>query len=216
MYEALEILNNIKDNSFAALVDSLGILAAKYFINDLSVPYSSDNSLEEFKKKFYKASNSSLKRDDQDNYKLKRYEPIFLFYDKKPKKEDILLQSIDEVIKVYEGENNRLRANAYFIKAEIYRLYQQYDKSILEYKRCMDVTIDDNIRIQTNLMIYYLIKVKGIKLNYELMPDDEISRLCQDNVYSCKVRHRIRNIELNDPNATEIQEQIDSRIMPIL
>lgn len=214
--EALEILNNIKDNSFAALVDSLGILAAKYFINDLSVPYSSDNSLEEFKKKFYKASNSSLKRDDQDNYKLKRYEPIFLFYDKKPKKEDILLQSIDEVIKVYEGENNRLRANAYFIKAEIYRLYQQYDKSILEYKRCMDVTIDDNIRIQTNLMIYYLIKVKGIKLNYELMPDDEISRLCQDNVYSCKVRHRIRNIELNDPNATEIQEQIDSRIMPIL
>lgn len=214
--EALEILNNIKDNSFAALVDSLGILAAKYFINDLSVPYSSDNSLEEFKKKFYKASNSSLKRDDQDNYKLKRYEPIFLFYDKKPKKEDILLQSIDEVIKVYEGENNRLRANAYFIKAEIYRLYQQYDKSILEYKRCMDVTIDDNIRIQTNLMIYYLIKVKGIELNYELMPDDEISRLCQDNVYSCKVRHRIRNIELNDPNATEIQEQIDSRIMPIL
>lgn len=214
--EALEILDNIKDNSFAALVDSLGILAAKYFINDLRVPYSSDNSLEEFKKKFYKASNSSLKRDDQDNYKLKRYEPIFLFYDKKPKKEDILLQSIDEVIKVYEGENNRLRANAYFIKAEIYRLYQQYDKSILEYKRCMDVTIDDNIRIQTNLMIYYLIKVKGIKLNYELMPDDEISRLCQDNVYSCIVRHRIRNIELNDPNATEIQEQIDSRIMPIL
>lgn len=214
--EALEILDNIKDNSFAALVDSLGILAAKYFINDLSVPYSSDNSLEEFKNKFYKASNSSLKRDDQDNYKLKRYEPIFLFYDKKPKKEDILLQSIDEVIKAYEGENNRLRANAYFIKAEIYRLYQQYDKSILEYKRCMDVTIDDNIRIQTNLMIYYLIKVKGIKLNYELMPDDEISRLCQDNVYSCIVRHRIRNIELNDPNATEIQEQIDSRIMPIL
>lgn len=214
--EALEILDNIKDNSFAALVDSLGILAAKYFINDLSVSYSSDNSLEEFKKKFYKASNSSLKRDDQDNYKLKRYEPIFLFYDKKPKKEDILLQSIDEVIKVYEGENNRLRANAYFIKAEIYRLYQQYDKSILEYKRCMDVTIDDNIRIQTNLMIYYLIKVKGIKLDYELMPDDEISCLCQDNVYSCIVRHRIRNIELNDPNATEIQEQIDSRIMPIL
>lgn len=214
--EALEILDNIKENSFAALVDSLGILAAKYFINDLSVPYSSDDSLEEFKKKFNKASNSSLKRDDQDNYKLKRYEPIFIFYDKKPKKEDILIQSIDKVIKVYESENNRLRANAYFIKAEIYRLYQQYDKSIIEYKRCIDVTIDDNIRIQTNLMIYYLIKVKGIKLNYELMTDDEISRLCQANVYSCIVRHRIRNIELDDPNATEIQEQIDSRIMPIL
>lgn len=214
--EALEILDSIKDNSFASLVDSLGILAAKYFINDLSVPYSSDDSLKEFKKKFYKASNSSLKRDDHDNYKLKRYEPIFIFYDEKPKKEDILIQSINEVIKVYEGENNRLRANAYFIKAEIYRLYQQYDKSIIEYKRCMDVTIDNNIRLQTNLMIYYLIKVKGIKLNYELITDDEISRLCQDNTYSCKVRHRIRNIELGDPNAAEIQKQFDSRIMPIL
>ena len=128
----------------------------------------------------------------------------------------LLIQSINEVIKVYEGENNRLRANAYFIKGEIYRLYQQYDKSITEYKRCMDVTIDNNIRLQTNLMIYYLIKVKGINLNYELMTDNEISRLCQNNTYSCKVRHRIRNIELGDPNATQIQEQIDSRIMPIL
>ena len=214
--EALEILDNIKGNSFAALVDSLGILAAKYFINDLSVPYSSDDSLKEFKKKFYKASNCSLKRNDHDNYKLKRYEPIFIFYNDKPKKEDILIQSINEVIKVYEGENNRLRANAYFIKAEIYRLYQQYEKAIIEYKRCMDVTIDNNIRLQTNLMMYYLIKVKGIKLNDELMTDDQISHLCQDNAYSCKVRHRIRNIELGDPNATEIQEQIDSRIMPIL
>lgn len=214
--EALEILDNIKDNSFAALVDSLGILAAKYFINDLSVPYSSDDSLKEFKKSFYKASKSFLKRNDHDNYKLKRYEPIFIFYDEKPKKEDILIQSINEVIKIYEGENNRLRANAYFIKAEIYRLYQQYEKAIIEYKRCMDVTIDNNIRLQTNLMMYYLLKVKGINSNYELMTDNEISRLCQDNIYSCKVRYRIRNIELGDPNAAEIQEQIDSRIMPIL
>lgn len=90
------------------------------------------------------------------------------------------------MIKVYEGENNRLRANAYFIKAEIYRLYQQYEKAIIEYKRCMDVTIDNNIRLQTNLMMYYLIKVKGIKLNDELMTDDQISHLCQDNAYSCK------------------------------
>ena len=80
----------------------------------------------------------------------------------------------------------------------------------------MDVTIDNNIRLQTNLMMYYLLKVKGINSNYELMTDNEISRLCQDNIYSCKVRYRIRNIELGDPNAAEIQEQIDSRIMPIL
>lgn len=214
--EALEILDNIKDNSFAALVDSLGILTAKYFINDLSVPYYSEDSLNEFKKKFNKASNSSLKRDDHDNDKLKRYKPIFIFYDEKPKKEDILIQSINEVIKAYEGENNRLRANAYFIKAEIYRVYQKYEKAMIEYKRCMDVTIDNNIRLQTNLMMYYLIKVKGINSNCELMTENEINRLCQNNTYSCKVRHRIRNIELGDPNAAEIQEQIDSRIMPIL
>ena len=214
--EALEILDSIKDNSFAALVDSLGILAAKYFINDLSVPYSYDDSLKEFKKKFFNASNSSLNCTDFDKYKLKRYKPIFIFYDKKPSKEDMLIQCIDEVIKVYEGENNRLRANAYFIKAEIYRLYKQYDKSVIEYKHCTDVTIDNNIRLQTNLMMYYLIKVKGLNLDYELMPDNEINNLCQDNAYSCIVRHRIRNIELGDPNAAEIQEQIDSRIMPIL
>ena len=214
--EALEILDSIKDNSFAALVDSLGILAAKYFINDLSVPYSSDDSLKEFKKKFFNASNSSLNCTDFDNYKLKRYKPIFIFYDKKPSKEEMLIQCIDEVIKVYEGENNRLRANAYFIKAEIYRLYKQYDKSVIEYKHCMDVTIDNNIRLQTNLIMYYLIKVKGLNLDYELMPDNEINNLCQDNAYSCIVRHRIRNIELGDPNAAEIQEQIDTRIMPIL
>jgi hypothetical protein len=128
----------------------------------------------------------------------------------------MLIQCIDEVIKVYEGENNRLRANAYFIKAEIYRLYKQYDKSVIEYKHCMDVTIDNNIRLQTNLIMYYLIKVKGLNLDYELMPDNEINNLCQDNAYSCIVRHRIRNIELGDPNAAEIQEQIDTRIMPIL
>lgn len=149
---------------------------------------------------------------DFDNYKLKRYKPIFIFYDKKPSKEEMLIQCIDEVIKVYEGENNRLRANAYFIKAEIYRLYKQYDKSVIEYKHCMDVTIDNNIRLQTNLIMYYLIKVKGLNLDYELMPDNEINNLCQDNAY----RHRIRNIELGDPNAAEIQEQIDTRIMPIL
>ena len=213
---ALEILGNIKENSYAALVDSLGILVAKYFINDLSVPNSMDDSLKEFKKNFCKASHSSLKHNDYDSCKLKRYEPVFIFYDVKPEKEGILIKSINEAIKIYEGENNRLRANAYFIKAEIYRLYQQYENAVIEYKRCMDATVDNNIRLQTNLMMYYLIKIKGLNFNFELMTDNEISRLCQDNAYSHIVRQRIRNIELGDPNATQIQEQIDSRIMPIL
>lgn len=214
--ESLEILADIKDRSFAALVDSLGILAAKYFVNDLSVPNSSDESLAEFNKYFQKAINSSLTHNDYDDYKLKRYAPVFFFYKEKPTKEEELIQMIDEVIKIYDGENNRLRANAYFIKAEIYRLYRQYEKAIVEYKRCLDVTIDNNIKLQTNLMIYYLMKIKKIELDFELIPDNELNVLSQNNAYSHIVRHRIRSIELGDPNAAQIQEQIDSRIMPIL
>ena len=214
--EALEILENIYDRSFAALVDSLGILTAKYFVNDLCVPNSSGNSLEEFYKQFQRATNSSLSHNDYDNYKLKRYAPIFFFYKEKPAKEEQLIQMIDEVIKIYESENNRLRANAYFVKAEIYRLYKQYEKAIVEYKRCLDITFDNNIRLQTNLMAYYLIKIKKINLDFELMSENEFTELSQNNSYSHIVRHRIRNIELGDSNAVQIQEQIDSRIMPIL
>ena len=65
-------------------------------------------------------------------------------------------------------------------------------------------------------MMYYLIKIKNINLNFELMSDNEINTLSQNNAYSHIVRHRIRNIELNDPNAAQVREQIDSRIMPIL
>ena len=136
-----------------------------------------DDSLKEFKKNFCKASHSSLKHNDYDSCKLKRYEPVFIFYDVKPEKEGILIKSINEAIKIYEGENNRLRANAYFIKAEIYRLYQQYENAVIEYKRCMDATVENNIRLQTNLMMYYLIKIKGLNFNFELMTDNEISRL---------------------------------------
>ena len=214
--EALEILEKIKDRSFAALVDSLGILTAKYFVNDLFVPNSSNDSLEEFNKKFQMATNSSLVHNDYDDYKLKRYAPVFFFYKEKPTKEDQLIQMIDEVIKIYESENNRLRANAYFVKAEIYRLYRQYEKAVVEYKRCLDITVDNNIKLQTNLIIYYLIKIKKIDLDFELISENELNELSQNNVFSRIVRHRIRNIELGDPNATQIQEQIDSRIMPIL
>lgn len=48
------------------------------------------------------------------------------------------------------------------------------------------------------------------------MPENALSELSKNNKYSRIVRHRIRNIELGDSNAVQIQEQIDSRIMPIL
>ncbi len=65
-------------------------------------------------------------------------------------------------------------------------------------------------------MVYYLVKIKKIELDFELMPENALSELSKNNKYSRIVRHRIRNIELGDSNAVQIQEQIDSRIMPIL
>ena len=66
------------------------------------------------------------------------------------------------------------------------------------------------------MMAYYLIKIKKINLDFELMSENEFTELSQNNLYSHIVRHRIRNIELGDSNAVQIQEQIDSRTMPIL
>lgn len=214
--EALEILLNIMPYSYSAMVDSLGIIVAKYFINDLFIPNSLENSLNEFSKVFQRASNSTLNHKESEANKLKRYAPIFFYYKEIPKNEEKLIEMINAIIEIYENENNRLRANAYFIKGEIYRLYKKYEKAIIEYKRCLEVTFDNNIKLQTNLIVYYLIKVKKINLDFELISETEIDDLCMNNKYSHIVRHRIRSIELKDPNASQIQEQFDTRIMPIL
>ena len=44
--EALSILRDINKVSYSAIVDSLGILAAKYFINDLHIDFSDKSSIE--------------------------------------------------------------------------------------------------------------------------------------------------------------------------
>lgn len=214
--EALIILNQLKAKSYTAMVDSLGILVAKYFINDLYVPDSQQNSLEEFFNIYILAENSTLKHDEEDALKLKRYNAIYLFYLEHPIEPDSLLESITKVIEIYRAQNNRLLANAYFINGEIKRLYHCYDGAIYLYKKCLEVTQDDNITLQVNLMMHYLKHCKKVNIEFDILPLKKIRDLCSKNNYAQKLYQRIRCLELNDPNANQVQECFDNRIMPIL
>lgn len=215
--DALEILWGIKNKCFSAAADSLGILLAKYFIDDLHVPWSDDNSLESFKNMFIFAQNSTLQHRDDDKLKIKRAEAIFLYYQNHPESPSELLQTINNVISIYKAQNNRLLANAYFIRGEIYRLYNDYENALSDYSHSLSVTIDNNITIQVQLMLYYLYKCKHIKnQSYSLLEIKDIMNLCSRNNYADKLFARIRSIEMNDSNAEEIFSCFDSRIMPIL
>ena len=65
-------------------------------------------------------------------------------------------------------------------------------------------------------MVYYLKVIKKLNLDFNVINDETIIELCECNNYADKVYHRIKCIELNDPNADEISNCFDSRIMPIL
>lgn len=214
--ESLAILQRIKKNSYTAMVDALGILAAKYFINDLFVPDSENNSLEELLNFYLLAKNSILPHSDEETNKLRRCTAIYLYYKEYPSKCDTLIYEIERVISIYKAQNNRLLANAYFIRGEIYRLYKNYEQMVFSYKQCLNVTEDNNIIIQTNLMIYYLVYCKKIDLEFELLNDQTIINMCEKNNYAKKVWKRLNCIKLNDPNSHKIQNCFETRIMPIL
>lgn len=214
--EALDILHSIKDVSYSAMVDSLGILAAKYFINDLHVNFSDKKSIEVYKDYYICAENSRLKQTQADSNKLMRHKPVYEYYAHNNANLDELISHVNEIIAIYSAENNRLLANAYFIQGEIYRLYKEYDNAIASYKNCLRITYDNNIVIQVNLMVYYLKVIKKVNVNFEIIDNQSIIKFCECNNYADKVYHRIRCIELNDPNAEEIIACFESRIMPIL
>ena len=214
---SLEVLFKIKTKSFAAKVDCLGILLAKYFINDLHVPYSQNNSLEEFCAIYLDAQNCQLDLQDQ-NCALthRRNSAIYEYYINKPKTTEILIEKATEIIDIYKSQNNRLLANAYFIRGEIHRIYGNYNACTQDYTRCLSVTDDNNILIQTHLMIYYLVKCKKINLDFELMSHNRIIELTHHNNYASILYNRINSIILNDIGSNDIIKQFDERIMPIL
>lgn len=215
--DALMVLYKIRINSFTAKVDCLGILLAKYFINDLHVPYSQNNSLEEFCKIYLDAQTCQWgQQDSNDILKHRRNGAIYDYYINKPQNADILLKKATEVIDIYKSQNNRLLANAYFIRGEIGRIYGNYDTCIKDYARCLTVTNDNNILIQTQLMVYYLVKCKKLTLDFELLPQNSIIELCRHNKYATIVYNKINSIILNDMGSDNIVKQFDERIMPIL
>lgn len=213
---ALNILRNIKDCSYSAIVDSLGILAAKYFINDLHVDYTDKNSIEVYRDYYICAENSNLVHSQADTYKLMRHKALYEYYTHDNLDLTTLISHINDIIQIYSAENNRLLANTYFIQGEIYRLYKEYNDAITSYKKCLSITHDNNIIIQVNLMIYYLKIIKKIELDFTIISDEKIIALCECNNYADKVYSRIKCMELNDSNANEIANCFDSRIMPIL
>ena len=64
--EALSILRDINKVSYSAIVDSLGILAAKYFINDLHIDFSDKSSIEVYENYYICAENSNLSHTQAD------------------------------------------------------------------------------------------------------------------------------------------------------
>lgn len=213
---ALDILWNLKEVSYSALVDSLGILAAKYFIDDLHVRFSDKKSIDVYKDIYVCAENSNLEHTQADKYKLMRNKSVYEYYMHNHSDLTTLVSDINKIIDIYNAENNRLLANAYFIRGEIYRIYKEYGNAIVSYKKCLNTTRDNNILIQVNLMVYYLKYIKKIDVDFKIINDETINKMCESNHYADKVYRRIKCIELNDPNVKEVITCFDTRIMPIL
>ena len=217
--KALEILYSIQKQSLAAMVDSFGILLAKYFIDDLTLPVSEHDSKSEFLYLFEQAESSSMPSNDAINQKINRYRVFYKFYSEMPACSIELLELVDKVIRIYKAQNNRLLANTYFLRGEIHRLYQNYNLAEQDYEQSILITKDDNIRIQVGIMRYYLYNIKKIDIlaRFEVLSLEDIIRLCHGkNIYGEKLFHRINCIKNGDPIAVDIIECFDNRIMTIL
>lgn len=214
--EALEILYSLKTYSYTAMVDSLGILVAKYFIDDLHVPMTLQNSLQEFKNMYICLQNSSLKHSDNDLLKWERNTAIYMYYNNKPNKSIELLSKINKVIEKYEAWHSRLVANAYFLRGEIHRLYEEYEYAVEDYSKCLTFTYDNNIKIQVNLMVLYLKKCKDIDVKFDLLDTNTMFKMCKKNTYAKIILQRINSIQFREPNSELVKKCFDNRIMTIL
>ena len=216
--KALIILQRIQSFNICGLTDALGILVAKYFVDDLSVPNSNLDSLTFFIKTFEMCAKSSLKKNHSDCLKILRNKSIYLYY-KKCKKKEKLFKPINDAIEEYRNENNRLLANAYFIRAELNRLLCKYKAALYDYNRCLTQTEDNNIKIQVNIMKYYLATIKNVTRFKEdpHLSKEQIFELCKNkNCYGELLIRRINSIELEDPDKKQIIDCFEHRIMTIL
>lgn len=217
--KSISILKNIELENVNGLISSLGIYSTQYFINEsLS---KSTNALIELNNTFARIQNRMSEcRTEEQLVKIKFYSTIVKFYQKA--QFVVLYEIIDDVINTYNSQNNRLIANAYFIKGEICRLDNDFITAIKYYEKCQSATNDNNIKIQVAIMIYYLKNIKKVNQKYYFYKTlNEIQAMCCDqtgviNNYGMKLVKLLRCIELEDENASIVKKNFESRIMVIL
>lgn len=217
--KSISILKNIEFENVNGLIALLGIYSTQYFINEsLS---NSTNALIDLNNTFALIQNriSECKTEEQ-LVKIKLYSTIVKFYQKV--QSVVLYEIIDDVINTYNSQNNRLIANAYFIKGEICRLDNNFVSALKYYEKCQSITNDNNIKIQVAIMIYYLKNIKKVEQKfYSYKTLNEIQAMCCDqtgvtNNYGMKLVKLLRCIELKDTNASIVKNNFESRIMVIL
>ena len=81
------------------------------------------------------------KLENSDFYFFEAYYPIVQFYNSKYDKKIIpsLITTEDKAIAFYEKEERRYLTNCYFIKAELYRINQQWNEAEEYYTRCYNI-----------------------------------------------------------------------------
>lgn len=217
--KSISILKSIEFENINGLIALLGIYSTQYFINE-SLPKST-NALIDLNNTFARIQNriSECKTEEQ-LVKIKFYSTIVKFYQKV--QSVVLYEIIDDVINTYNSQNNRLIANAYFIKGEICRLDNNFVSALKYYEKCQSITNDNNIKIQVAIMIYYLKNIKKVEQKFYFYKTlNEIQAMCCDqtgvtNNYGMKLVKLLRCIELEDANASIVKNNFESRIMVIL
>lgn len=209
---SIEILNNISKSNDVASLEILGVLSCKYFIDEEIQGFNGMTTMELYKSLIIRLTN----KEENQPQRLERHKIILDFYNNANLGD--LISRINDVISAYKAENNRLVANAVFLKGELYRLNKKYDEAVSCYIDTLTYTNDDNTKIQVNVMLYYLIQIKKIHIDGTFIAIDEIISLCHmhNNNYGKRLIQKINSIKLEDSNYEHIIKCFDERIMTIL
>lgn len=213
--DSLKILNEASKLDINAKLEMLGVLSSKYFIDEEICGFSDLKT-----KELYDAIINELStRTVDDPQRLKRHQIINSFYSRKNEKLDFdnLISRIDNIIDCYKAENNRLIANAVFLKGELFRQMKNYTKAIACYNESLTYTKDDNIKVQVEIILYYLKYFKKVN-NIQDIDIIETTNISQthNNKYALELIRRLNSIKLEDPSSKKILECFENRIMTIL
>ena len=220
---SLSILNKIAANNITGLFGQFGILIDLYF---LETDMDKTQPLEHFFLLFEIAENRLNEVSGELYSKYLQYKTVYGYF--KGTEKNSLLDYINEEIVSYENTNNRLKANAYFVKAEIFRLFGQYEDSLNFYIKCQSATNDNNIKIQVAIMLYYLYKIKKVfgekyntKYDEYIKSINEIESMCLhngivSNKYGKILVEKLKSLPQGSDNSSDMIHSFDTKIMVIL